>query len=201
MNEPMKKMQLLELSRKLLRILGIGSGTLLATCCAIWVGFDSYGMDRVRVGVGVGDYSFLWEGWSLTPPWFALIVLYSATFPLTSTLSPQPKRDMPPVWISAWMLFLTVSLGGVSANLRFMFNDPEDCIYADCWPFGWQQVISSLPLVTTLIVWVTLSLLASRVKLVVRLTVPPLLFITLSTALAAAWRPYVAPILLGPPPF
>ena len=35
----------------------------------------------------------------------------------------------------------------------------------------------------------------------VRLLLPPALFIVLSTALACAWRPYVVPLLLGPPPF
>lgn len=61
--------------------------------------------------------------------------------------------------------------------------------------------MASAPLFITLITWVVLSLLADRIPPVVRLAVPPLLFLILSIALAVVWRPYIVPILLGPPPF
>lgn len=198
----MNRERIRALLRRIMRILGVLSGITLGSCCAIWVGFAAYGMDTIRVGAGENDPAFVWEGWSLTAPrWFAILGMYSLAFPLCSAVFPRSRRDGLPVGVAAWLGLLTLGCGHMASNLQFMFRDPAGCTYDGCWPAGWEQLMASTPLLITLLVWTVLSLLAHRIRPAVRLAVPPLLFLALSIALAAVWRPHIVPILLGPPPF
>lgn len=197
----MRKERVLALLLRLMRALSITAGITLGFCCAAWTGFAAYGMDVISVSEGATVSSFVWEGWSLTPRWTALLALYSLAFPLTSSVTPRSRSDMLPIAVAVWTALVTFGFGRLAADAQFMLRDRRDCTYDGCWPAGWQELMASAPLFITLITWVVLSLLADRIPPVVRLAVPPLLFLILSIALAVVWRPYIVPILLGPPPF
>ena len=199
--EQMKIETVLRILRRALRITTVTVGLALGFCCAAWTGFAAYGMDMISVSEGATVSSFVWEGWSLTPRWTALLALYSLAFPLTSSVTPRSRSDMLPIAVAVWTALVTFGFGRLAADAQFMLRDRRDCTYDGCWPAGWQELMASTPLFITLITWAVLSLLADRVPPVVRLAVPPLLYLTLSIALAAVWRPYIVPILLGPPPF
>ena len=199
--EQMRIETVLRILRRALRITTVTVGLALGFCCAAWTGFAAYGMDVISVSEGATVSSFVWEGWSLTPRWTALLALYSLAFPLTSSVTPRSRSDMLPIAVAVWTALVTFGFGRLAADAQFMLRDRRDCTYDGCWPAGWQELMASAPLFITLITWVVLSLLADRIPPVVRLAVPPLLFLILSIALAAVWRPYIVPILLGPPPF
>lgn len=186
--------------RRVARDLGVVVGIVLGTCCAPWVGLASAGMDDVLLGKR-GYATHAWDGWSLTPSWFALLLLYALTFPLVSAVRPLTPRERLPVFVAVWMALVTAGGAMLAYSLQFFVDPDEPCTYHGCWPGAWPSAAAAVPLVVTLVVWAVLSLRAARVRAVVRLVVPPVVFLVLSTALAAVWTPYVIPVLLGSPPF
>ena len=92
----------LRILRRALRITTITVGLALGFCCAAWTGFAAYGMDTIRVSEGATVSFFVWEGWSLTPRWTALLALYSLTSPLTSAVTPRSRSDILPIAVAVW---------------------------------------------------------------------------------------------------
>lgn len=99
-------------------------------------------------------------------------------------------------WTIAWL--------GILAPLPSGFEyggTANPCLYADCWPRGFQELAIVSPAVVAVISMIAMATLGRRKAWWLRASVPAGLFVVLSVVQIAAWDMYVVPLFDRPPPF
>lgn len=164
---------------------------------AFWTGFGGAYLGRVLV-TQRGVVSL-----TLAPslPWAVLALLTAlGLLLLTSPRGWVGRVDPVGVFGALWTLAWLVGLS--AAGSVFALSGPQaHCVYAGCWPRGWQELLAGAPLVAAALLVLGMATAGRRMARPVRAVLPAVVYLALTVVQVAVWDGLFVPVLDGPPPF
>ncbi len=130
-------------------------------------------------------------------------LMYIAVFALGLAIAPVRRENSFAFlwfrpWLSVWLLF--VWFAGARIGAAFEFVEPSDqCVYANCWPLGFQDILSGLPLLIACVIALLTDIFRRPSNGFVRAVLPSAVYLTLTAVQFLVWDSYVLPFLSGPP--
>lgn len=173
---------------------GAIAGTLLAFVGAYWVGLGSAQLGHVWITrVGSVDRTL-----APTPSWAVLTAMTAAglallTGPRAWVGRVDPVSLVGGVWTLGWLAMFS------DFKSNWELTGTAHCVYASCWPRGWQELAVAAPLGIGCLALVVMVAFGRRVPRWVRAAVPASLFVVLAVVQVAIWDGVIIPVLNGPP--
>lgn len=171
-------------------------GLLLTFVGAVWIGIAGSELGRVWYTQKIVDPT--------TAPTLPWIVCTAATA-LGLTLLTAPRAWITPVdWLQllggCWTIGWVYLFSDVRSQAEFTGSQPP-CTYTSCWPQGYQETATAIPIVIAVIAMILTSTLGRQLRWSQRATVPSTTFVILTIAQLVAWDRLLIPFLNAPPPW
>lgn len=121
------------------------------------------------------------------------------------TLLATPRAWITPIdWLqllgSGWILGWVYLFSDFRSQAEFT-GSRLPCTYASCWPQGYQETATSIPIVCAVITMILMATLGRKLRWSQRATVPSITFVILTIAQLIVWDRLLIPFLNAPPPW
>lgn len=178
--------------------------SLLTWVGAVWIGIGGQGLAAVSVTradltySAQGSVTWLAVNTALTAAGIALFTGYRR--------SPVGRVDgvalAGGVWTLGWVGLLSAFSSGFEfGGPTYPGGPPDTCVYASCWPGGYQGVALALPVITAVVVAAVLATLGRHKRWWIRAVLPGVVLIILTAVQVAVWESTVIPFFAQPAPF